>query len=89
MPGFHAEMRDVDQGGGVIGLNAKDGISSHGLQAFADFQNGQGAQKAQRIKVIIIGHRRELGVLLQFVHAYVSTQMGDGRAKLRYVGCYV
>ena len=48
--GFRAEMRNIDDGGRIIGQQAQNRPRRHGFQPFAGFQNGQGTQKAQRVK---------------------------------------
>lgn len=48
--GFRAEMRNIDDGGRVIGQQAQNRPRRHGFQPFSGFQNWQGAQQAQRIQ---------------------------------------
>jgi len=53
MPGFDAEMWDIDDGCRIIGQNAQGLARIHAFQAFARFENGQGAQKAGGVQCVI------------------------------------
>lgn len=55
MTGLIAEMRNVDHRRGIIGAQDQFGACAHGIQAFARFQDGQGAQKPGCIKFISHG----------------------------------
>jgi len=50
MAAFSAEMRDIDNSRGIIGQQTQYGTRGHGFQAFARFEDGQGAEQPQRIQ---------------------------------------
>ena len=50
VPGLRAEMRYIDDCGRIVGKDPEKGARRHGLEPFAGFQDGQGAQQAQCIQ---------------------------------------
>ncbi len=56
MPLFGAEMRHVNHRRRVGGLQAQHLTGRQRLQPLAGLQDGQGAQQADGIKIIIMGH---------------------------------
>ncbi len=47
---FGAEMRNVDNGSGIVGQYAQNRPCGHGFKAFSGFQDGQRAQQTQRVE---------------------------------------
>lgn len=56
MAAFIAKMRDVDDGGRIVGLDAQSLAGLHGAQSFAGFENRQGAQEADCVEILVKCH---------------------------------
>ena len=69
MSGLRAEMRDVDNRGGVGGGQAQHLARLQGLQPLACAQHGQGAQQSRSIVIIIKIHIAQLPQRRTQVHA--------------------
>lgn len=66
---FVTEMRDVDQGGRIIGQNSHFRPSRQALNTFAQPQNRQRAQQPQRINFQCLAHGANIGAAVEPVHA--------------------
>ncbi len=56
MASFLAEMRDIDQGDRIVGVNLQNLTRLERLQALAKFQDGQGTYQAAGIEEGIVIH---------------------------------
>lgn len=78
VPGFMTEMRYVDHCGRIVGQNGKNGSFGQRLESFAGFENGQGAQKPDRVQCgVVFAHALEIGVVFQSVHKDVTNRARD------------
>jgi hypothetical protein len=77
---FGAEMRHVDGGGGIIGQQAGDLARLQQLQALAQPEDGQRAEKADGVDGEICGHAGHLGRRCGVVHENVPAPGGRWKA---------
>lgn len=80
MAGLTAEMRHINDGGGIIRENLQDFTSSQRLEPFAGFQDGQGAQQADGIKGgrgVMFIHKAQISIGSRPVHKDVTIAPRD------------
>ena len=75
-----AEMRHIDQGRRIVCVNGENGAGRRGFQAFADFQDGQGAQEPPRVERVIGFHTQWLALHVTKVQRYCDASWRDAVA---------